>query len=123
MGAKASVLIVDDNPVHLELYRMIVEQAGFRGIPLLVSFGGMEFPLGDPVDAVLLDYRLGPDISGINAVKQVRERYPQVPILILSDQYDPPSDAVPYIQGFVRKGNPEDLLSALRQMLSEPPQS
>jgi DNA-binding response OmpR family regulator len=123
MDAKATILIVDHNPVHLELHRMIVEQAGFRGVPMLVSYGGMEFPPSEPIDAVLIDYRLGPYISGFNAVMEVRERYPSVPILILSDLYDPPSDAVPYIQGFVRKGNPEDVLSALRQVLREPLQN
>jgi DNA-binding response OmpR family regulator len=119
MNPKSSILIVDDNPVHLELYRMIVEQAGYRGLPVLVSYNGMQFPHAEPVDAILLDYRLGPHMSCFNAVKQVRERYPSVPILILTDLYDPPSDTAPFVQAFVRKGNPEDLLLALRGVLKE----
>jgi len=121
MDSKGSILIIDDNPVHLELYRMILEQAGFKGVPLLVSYGGMQFPGAESVDAVLVDYRLGPYMTAINAVQQVRERFPTVPILILSDLYDPPSDTAPYVQAFVRKGNPEDLLTALRQVLETPP--
>ncbi|MGB6692332.1 MAG: response regulator [Terracidiphilus sp.] len=120
MAPKSSVMIVDDNPVHLELYRMILEQAGFRGVPVLVSYGGMQLPDDESVDAVLLDYRLGPHISGYNAVLQVKERYPTAPILLLSDLYDPPTEAVPHVHAFVRKGNPEDLLAALRGVLNKP---
>jgi len=113
-------MIVDDNPVHLELYRMIVEQAGFRGVPVLVSYRGMQLPHDEPVDAVLLDYRLGPHISGYDAVLQVKERYPSAPILLLSDLYDLPSEAAPHVRAFVRKGNPEELLSTLRGILEKP---
>jgi DNA-binding response OmpR family regulator len=119
MSAKLSVLIVDDNPVHLELYRMVVEQAGFRGLPVLVSYAGMQLPQGEAIDAVLLDYRLGPHMKGYDAVLKVREQYPTAPILLLSDLYESPTDTAPYVQAFVRKGNPEELLSALRGVLNK----
>jgi hypothetical protein len=50
-------------------------------------------------------------------VQQLRERYPAVPILILSDMYEAPADTAPFVQGFVRKGNPELLLSTLRDLV------
>jgi hypothetical protein len=49
-------------------------------------------------------------------VKQVKERYPAIPIVILSDLYDAPADTAPLVQGFVRKGNPEQLLSTLQEL-------
>lgn len=118
MNPKPSVLIVDDNPTHLELYRMIVEQAGFTGLPVLVSYSGIQLP-AEPVDAVLLDYRLGPHMTGYDAVMKVRGQYPATPILILSEMYESPSDTAPYVQAFVRKGNPEELLTALRGVLKK----
>lgn len=119
MNEKASILIVDDDPLHLQLYRMIVESAGFKGLPVLVSYRGMDFPNGESVDAALMDYRLGPHLTACNAVKQVKERYPSIPILILSDMHDAPADTAPLVQGFVRKGNPEKLLSKLHELCGD----
>ena len=117
MDSKATILIVDDDPLHLEIYGMILERAGFKGLPVLVSYAGMDFPDGETVHAALVDYRLGPSLSACTAVQKVKERYPSAPILILSDMYDAPADTAPLVQGFVRKGNPEKLLSALHDLV------
>jgi len=47
-------LIVDDDPVHLRIYGWIIEAAGYRVLPSLVRFDGVDLP-EDPVDLVLLD--------------------------------------------------------------------
>jgi len=122
MSRQTSILLIDDDPVHLQIYRMIVETAGFKGIPVLVSFRGITLPQDEPIDAVLLDYRLAPNISTIEVVQQVRGFYPGVPILLLSDLFAAPDDIAPLVQAFVRKGNPEMLLESLRALIqnSEP---
>ena len=116
MNQKISILLIDDDPAHLQIYRMIVETAGFRGLPVLVSMRGLEFPQGEQVDAVLLDYRLAPNISATDVAKRVRQQYPSAPIVLLSDVYDAPPDIAPLVQGFVRKGNPALLLTTLREL-------
>jgi CheY-like chemotaxis protein len=116
MPEKPSILIVDDDPLHLQLYGMIVEKAGFRGLPMLVAYGGLKFPEADQVDAVLMDYRLGPYMTAVDASRQIKERYPAAPVLLLSDLYDAPADTAPFIHGFVRKGSPEKLIAALRAL-------
>ena len=120
MNHQTSILIIDDDPAHLHIYRMIVESAGFKGLPVLVSSSGLEFPQGEQVDAVLLDYRLAPNISACEVAERARKQYPSVPIVILSDLYDAPADTAPFVQGFVRKGNPEKLLSTLRDLTNAP---
>lgn len=116
MPPKASILIIDDDPVHLEIYRLVVESAGFRGVPMLVTMKGMEFPEREQVNAVLLDYRLAPNISARNVALEVKARYPAAPIVLLSDMHQAPADAAPVVQAFVRKGNPEKLLETLREL-------
>lgn len=116
MPYKASILIIDDDPVHLQIYRLVLESAGFKGLPLLVSLSGMDFPEED-VHAVLLDYRLAPNISAREVALEVKARYPSAPILILSDMHEAPPDTASIVQAFVRKGNPEKLLSTLHQLI------
>jgi DNA-binding response OmpR family regulator len=120
MNRQTSILLIDDDPAHLQIYRMIVETAGFRGLPVLVSMRGLDFPEGEQVDAVLLDYRLAPNISATDVAKRVRQQYPSAPIVLLSDVFDAPPDIAPFVQAFVRKGNPALLLTTLRQLTSAP---
>lgn len=116
MPYKATILIIDDDPVHLQIYRLVLESAGFRGLPLLVSLCGMDFP-EEEVQAVLLDYRLAPNISAREVALEVKARYPSAPILILSDMHEAPADTASIVQAFVRKGNPEKLLSTLHKLI------
>ena len=120
MPPTASVLIIDDDPVHLQIYRFIVESVGFRGLPVPVTLRGLKFPDDEPVNAVLLDHRLPPNISVRHVALQVKARYPSAPILLLSDLGDLPADVAPFVQAFVRKGNPEKLLETLRSLLAQP---
>ena len=119
MAPRYGVLIIDDDPAHLQIYCMVVETAGFKGLPVLVSLAGMHFPDGEPVHAVLLDYRLAPNISARDVALQVQARYPSAPILLLSDVHEAPADIAPIIQAFVRKGQPEKLLSVLRDLIEK----
>jgi len=120
MPPKASILIIDDDPVHLQIYQLIVESAGFRGLTMLVSSRGMEFPEREQVNAVLLDYRLAPNISARDVALEVKARYPYAPIVLLSDLQLAPADTAPIIQAFVRKGDPERLLETLRDLIGSP---
>ncbi len=118
MAPAASVLIIDDDPVHLQIYRFLVESVGFKGLPVQVTVRGLQFPDHEPVDAVLLDYRLAPNISARGVALEARKRYPSAPIVILSDVHEVPDEMAPIIQGFVRKGNPEKLLETLRNLVA-----
>jgi DNA-binding NtrC family response regulator len=120
MPTTASVLIIDDDPVHLHIYRLIVESVGFRGLPVQVTVRGLKFPDHEPVNAVLLDYRLTQNISAHDVALQVKARYPSAPIVILSDIHEVPDEMASIVQGFVRKGNPEKLLETLRHLVAQP---
>lgn len=109
------VLIIDDDPVHLRIYGWIVDAAGYKALPALVTGNRIEFP-EQAADLVVVDYRLGPQMTAVEAAGQVRTRYPKAPILVLSDLYDLPADIGPLVQGFVRKGEPARLVETLGQM-------
>jgi len=109
------VLIVDDDPMHLEIYGLLMKQAGFEALPLLVRFTGTEIPRNQLLGLVLLDYRLNSARTSPEYAQEIRDIYPQVPILVLSDLWALPTDIAPYVSGFARKGEPAKLLETVAQ--------
>lgn len=112
MNDTTKVLIVDDDPSHLKIYGWIVGAAGYEALPALVTADRIDFPEGAP-DVVLMDYRLTAQITAVQAVGQIRSRYADVPVIVLSDMYDLPADVAPLVQAFVRKGEPAQLVNTL----------
>jgi hypothetical protein len=60
-----------------------------------------------------MDYRLTGQMTAVQAAAGVKVRYPNAPIIVLSDMYDLPADIAPYVQTFVRKGDPAKLVDTL----------
>jgi DNA-binding NtrC family response regulator len=112
------ILIVDDDPSHLDIYGMIVDRAGYHPVPLLVRFSGPEPLPEEEIHAILLDYRLNSVKTSPEIALHLREKYPLAPILVLSDLWTMPQDIQPFASDFVRKGEPENLLNALRKLVT-----
>ncbi|MGA2216831.1 MAG: hypothetical protein ABSG51_02005 [Terracidiphilus sp.] len=118
MPTNPRVLIFDDDPSHLEIYGMIVQRAGFDFFPVLVRFSGAD-PIPDSgVDLVLLDYRLNSVTTAPEIAQQVRSKFPDAPIILLSDFWSPPADVAPFINQFIRKGEPAKLMEVLTSHFS-----
>jgi len=115
------VLIVDDDPMHLEIYGLLMKQAGYEAQPVLVRFTGTEIPLGQNLGLVLLDYRLNSAKSSADFAQEIGAIYPGVPIIVLSDVWALPSDIAPFVAGFVRKGEPARLLETVARHFIVPP--
>ena len=112
MDGKTSVLIIDDDPAHLRIYGWIVAAAGYEALPALVTANRIDFPAAR-ADVIVMDYRLTPQLTAVQAAEMARIRYPDAPIIVLSDVYDLPSDIAPSAQAFVRKGEPAKLVDTL----------
>jgi DNA-binding response OmpR family regulator len=118
MATSRRVLILDDDPSHLDIYGIMVERAGFQSVPVLVRFSGPDpFP-ESKIDLVLLDYRLNSLKTAPEIAQEVRAEFPEAPIILLSDLWSPPADVAPYITQFVRKGDPARLMEVLGSHLS-----
>jgi DNA-binding NtrC family response regulator len=114
------VLIIDDEPTHLEIYGLILEKAGFRAIPVLVKFSGPEFPVDSRIAIVVLDYRLNSIKTAPEVAQEARIRYPGTPVIVLSDVWSMPADIAPYASKFVRKGEPQQLIDAIGALMVNP---
>ncbi|MGB7553017.1 MAG: response regulator [Candidatus Korobacteraceae bacterium] len=117
MDKRPTVLIIDDDAAHLKIYTWIVERGGFRAVAILVRRDVLDLPETEHLDVAVLDYRLGIGLSAVDVARRVREIYPATPILVLSDLYGMPDDIEAYASGFVRKGEPQQLLDTISETI------
>jgi DNA-binding NarL/FixJ family response regulator len=79
------IFIVEDHPRMRETYRLFFKATSELEICGMVATAAealMEIPLKDP-DLVIVDISL-PDTDGIELTRQLRQRHPSLPILIVS---------------------------------------
>lgn len=118
MSNGATILVIDDNASHLKIYSIMLEKAGYRPVPLQVGIDPVSLPTAEPVDLVLLDYRLPGRNTAVEVAKSARLGYGAVPIIVLSDVMWMPEDMAPHAASFVRKGEPEQLLATVADLLA-----
>jgi len=122
-GDPIDVAIVEDEKTIREGLAVLIDGAiGFR---CAGAFGSMEQALSrigrDPPDVVLVDLGL-PGISGLEGIRRLSERFPDVPLLVLAvyDDDDRILDAVlAGAQGNVVKKTPPDLLLTCLRSVSD----
>ncbi|GAA1216617.1 response regulator transcription factor [Kitasatospora nipponensis] len=113
------LLIVDDHPIVRDGLRGV-----FEGDPDFEVVGeaadgaqGVERALALAPDVVLMDLRM-PGTGGVEAIRRLRERAPQVRVLVLTT-YDSDADVLPAVEagatGYLLKDAPRDeLVRAVR---------
>lgn len=114
-----SVLIVEDHPVVRSGIRMLLTEEGDINVLAEASNGREALTLLETLtpDLLLLDISM-PEVNGLEVTQHVREKYPTMPILILTMHEDERyffqllrAGATGYI---VKGAAPNDLVSAVR---------
>jgi DNA-binding response OmpR family regulator len=77
------ILLVDDEPRVAATLVYTVEAAGFKVVTALDGDAGLRLFTQHSPDLVLLDLNL-PGISGLDLLREMRRRRPQVPIIMLT---------------------------------------
>src|SRR5690242_7207252 len=116
-GVPPTVLIVDDDPLHITLYKWMMGKEGFNAVGAQVQSDSVDWPEDENVDIVLLDYRLNSALTAPKIAAMVKERY-AAPIIVLSEMPWLPDDMRERAEGFVRKGEPAQLMEAVAQALA-----
>jgi hypothetical protein len=57
-------------------------------------------------------------VSATEIAQQLREKYQNAPILVLSDALMMPDDIAPFVDGFIRKGDPARLVETISQKIN-----
>jgi DNA-binding NarL/FixJ family response regulator len=113
-AAKIRLLIVDDHPIVRDGLRAVFEsEAAFEVVGQAAD--GAEAVERAPVlaaDVVLMDLRM-PRMGGVEAIRQLRKRAPEIRVLVLTT-FDSDADVLPAVEagatGYLLKDAPRDEL-------------
>ncbi len=120
---EATILIIDDDELHLTLYTWILQGQGYKCLTALVKSTSVDLPLPQnededgAIDLVLLDYRLSSSLSAVDVVLLVKKAFASVPIVVLSEMQWMPDDMREHAIGFVHKGDPNRLVETIGRIL------
>jgi NarL family two-component system response regulator LiaR len=91
MGAKIQVLLADDHVLVRQGIRQFLEEAGDVEVVAEAGNGAEAIRLVEAhrPDVAVLDIRM-PDVTGIEATRRIKERFPEVRVLILTAYDDDP---------------------------------
>ena len=119
----ARILLVDDQPDQVEMYRIALEHAGFIVDEAIDGAAAIAQARSEPPDAIVLDVRL-PDIDGwkVCAALKLDPRTTRIPIVILTAIALPSiaeqAAQVGCVAHLLKPCYPDDLIQTVRQVLA-----
>lgn len=117
------VMIADDQELIRDSLKIVLEQNGDMQVSALASDGQecLELIEQDRPDVILMDVRM-PEVDGVQATRIIKEKYPQVSIIILTtfDDDEYVFNALKYgASGYMLKGvSVSELSNAIRTVAS-----
>ena len=107
-----NVLLLDDDPVNLHLRGAILRQHGYASVSAMtIEEANQQL---DNIDIAVLDYHLGHGKFGTEVALKLRQRRPEVPIIIMSATLERHFGGVEDMHLLKGHSSVEDLISALR---------
>lgn len=118
----ATLLCIDDQELGLRVRKLFLESFGYTVLTARSGAEGLKLLEDNPVDAIVLDYRMQ-DMDGAEVATVAHHKRPGLPIILLSGYISEfPQDLRGQVSAFVAKGSaPHDLLHALDRILGGKP--
>ena len=124
-GGSETILVVDDEPVLLELLRDILQPMGYHVLVAELPLQALEYieAVGDRIDLVVSDNMM-PTMTGRELAREIRSRYPSMRILVCSG-FSPIREEeigqMDYVSSYVQKPyQRRDLSNWVRELLDAP---
>ena len=87
--AAANILIVDDDPLVIEVLTDYLRDSGYRVIPALDGFAALaRLDVDEAVDLLITDFAM-PGMNGLELIRETQRRRPDLPVLLLTGYADP----------------------------------
>jgi CheY-like chemotaxis protein len=98
------ILCIDDEDLGLEIRKMVLEREGFTVLTAKDGQSGISVFDNEQIDAVVLDYAM-PGMDGGKVAAILRERRPDIPILMLSAYVALPEEVMRVVSVSATKGD------------------
>ena len=110
------VLCIDDRPEQLELRKAALEASSFCVETATSGYAAIKMLEEASVDAVLLEYKKeGMDAEAL--AYQINQRFPDVPIILLSAYFDMPERMLWLVDEYVMKSDlPDGLVRVIERV-------
>jgi DNA-binding NtrC family response regulator len=116
------ILIVDDDPIVLDSCRLILEAEGFDVFVVPSAKKALDAMKNDHFDLLLIDVKM-PGHDGMYLMKEVKERWPEIPVIVMSGYPTPETITDGIAMGaakFIAKPfTPDELLEIVRQVIQK----
>ena len=111
------ILCIDDEELGLEIRKLVLEREGFTVLAARDGHTGLSIFDSQQVDAVVLDYAM-PGLDGGQVAAILRQRQPDIPILMLSAYVALPEEVMRVVSVSATKGDGAfTLVDKLRELL------
>jgi CheY-like chemotaxis protein len=98
------ILCIDDEDLGLEIRKMVLEREGFSVLTAKDGASGLSLFDTEEIDAVVVDYAM-PGMDGGQVAALLRQRNPNIPILMLSAYVALPEEVMRVISVSATKGD------------------
>jgi DNA-binding response OmpR family regulator len=116
------ILIVDDDESVRSLLRATLPEDGYEVLEASDGDSALELIAREPPDLVLLDWQM-PGRPGSQVLDELKHRNPELPVVVLTAQHQPPHRALAEALGvdvFLTKPfSPMELLDTVERLLAE----
>jgi DNA-binding response OmpR family regulator len=116
------ILVIDDEPVVLNSCRKVLEEDGFDVYLVPSADEALKAMKKEVFDLLLVDVKM-PKHDGIYLMQKVKEKWPDVPIIVMSGYPTPDTitdGAKMGADGFIAKPfTPDELLETIRQVIQK----
>ena len=116
------ILVIDDEPVVLNSCRKVLEEDGFDVYLVPSADEALKAMKKEVFDLLLVDVKM-PKHDGIYLMQKVKEKWPDVPIIVMSGYPTPDTitdGAKMGADAFIAKPfTPDELLETIRQVIQK----
>jgi CheY-like chemotaxis protein len=118
---KLTILCIDDYENTLLGQRMLLEGEGYDVVSSTDWRAGLQVFASQTIDEVILDYEM-PEITGDIVASCMKQTKPNVPILMVSEEYSLPKNKLKQVEAFISKMEPIAIfLTTVKALLEHVP--
>jgi CheY-like chemotaxis protein len=116
------LLFIDDEPLSRETFQTALSEEGYEVCVVRDGFAALAQMRGALPDLIISDLKM-PNMSGFEFLSVARRRFPQIPTIAISGEFNPPIEPLGILaDAFLSKPfRLEDLLAKIADLLRDAP--